>query len=578
MAIPRALLVLPLAFSPLAAPPAREAASLARLFPGETIGFFAGADRLALRSAWADSPWAAILAEPEVHAWLAPLAAQWREWMESMRGEVGFDVPDLLDAFEGGFALALTHVDPGAETFAVSLAVECGRRRDRFAQIVEGLLEKLGDEASRSESTHAGVTIVRLDPGEEEGDEDLHLRYALAGSTFLAVVSNVVDDGLEGTIDRALGGPLEGSLATNSRFRLGLEKTGDGLFVGFLDLGRLLLRIGEAEPEVQRVLDAAGVEVETAVTGSHAFGAGGSRTAVYLDGARSGLLSLLQMPSGRFRLLEEVPRGVASVGAFHFDPKRGWETAVGFLEAALPEKERRKARVALQQFEAHIGRSIGEDLLGSLGDEVCVYTLPAQEGDEILDEDAPFGASLDRTVALATLRRPQAIEAHLEAVLRNVGLGATMRTDVISGRRVRSFVCFMMPCSFGAEGDVLAVSTNPERVAQALSLPSADGFASIEADPRFTRALASLPAGRATLSFSDTRIATRECVRMFSEVEDLLDQISDPPEPHRVWLALVRRFFAEVPPAEVFERHLLRDSASALVPEGDGILHVSVGP
>jgi hypothetical protein len=536
-----------------------------------------------MRAAWQASSWHSLWKDPEVQAWVGSLRAEAEKAMETAKEEAGVDVGELWGLLEGGAALALLDADRSEDRFAVGIVAEAGSRRDRLEEIVEDLVERAVRETKsvRTEQDYGGVPVVKLlPPAESEGEEGF--RFAFAGSAFLAVLSNFEEERLEDMIDLAQGKGAAKSLATSDRIRGALAKTGPGLVTIFFDLGRFIEKVVATEmpPEARKGLAAVGIGPETRVTATFSLGKEGSRAGLYLAGAKTGLLSLAHMPTDGFRTLRLVPKGVAGASAFRLGPKRLYDQVVALLGEMLPEK---KGEIlgGIRSFEEQLGFSIGEDLLACFGDEVGTYSVAGDPEEEEWGEEAvsPLGG-LDQTGFLLALRRPDKIEGYLETILRAVGLRPTLKTEEYLGRKIHTFQFMMVPVSYAVAGDALALSSSAERVQEALRQVANPDLPSIEDDARFEKVRESLPRAAAAVSFSATEESIEQTLGMLGMFQQGFEAAVTPGPlgGEEAALGFLMRLLSDVPEADVFKRHLERDSGSAIVPDGEGVLYLVVGP
>ena len=585
-------LLLPL-LGALAAPgPAQDAPPIFRLLPRETIAALGVEGAPAVKAAFEESIYGRLWAEKEVKTWLAPLVGLWDRGMEEMKGEVGFTVADLWDTMEGGVAVAILDLvkregkeDPG---LTIGLVADLGGKRDRFESLLEKAIEKAkeGGEISRAEEEYRGTKIQVLRPSEapEEGEEEARMRFAFVGSAFVSCASNLKEDRLESLLDRAQGREEENSILRSERFRQAAAKAGRGSLFAYGDLERVWKVVrGSGDPEGEEKAKALGVFDLHTVAFSLGFGKEGTRAAGYLGGARSGLFSLAQMPTGEFRTASLAPADAASFSAYRIELKKIWDLIVRM--ASEFEGEEGEARREIEAKEKEFGFSIGEDLLASFGDEVALFAgRPDPEEADVFAAEDPESAMLSgitRATILFALRHAEKLEGYLETLLKRAGLGATLKTEEYQGRRIHSLMAFTVPLSYAVAGDTLVLGFAPERVQEVLRRIESPDTPSLKESERFLQALAPLPKPRASVSYANAEASLEEMEGAFKMLAGMISSLGievhelgekGPAPPFDV-AALFEKF-----PAAALKRHWKRDSASTLVPDGDGILWVSLGP
>ncbi|HET6202523.1 MAG TPA: hypothetical protein VFI25_06945 [Planctomycetota bacterium] len=589
MSNPLRLLSILLALGPAAA--AQDAPPVFRLLPRDTIAAVGVAGAPAVKAAFEESTFGRLWAEKEVKDWLAPVTRLLDQAMEQMKGEVGFTVADLWDTMEGGVALALLAVEkvegksePG---FSVGLVADFGSKRERFESLVEKAIEKGRDagDISRSEEEYRGVKVQVLNPSKptEGSEEEPRFRFAFVGSLLACAVSNLREDRLEALIDRAQGKDEENALLRADRFRKSAAKVGAGQLLLYGDLERVWKVVrGSGDPDGDAKAEAVGVFALHSAAFSLGIGKEGTRAAAYLGGARSGLFSLAQMPTGEFRTPGLVPADVVSYSAYRLELKKVWEVLERIF-AGVGEEGETGFRSGIQAFEKEIGFSIRDDLLASFGDEVALYSARRgpEEQDAFAEQDpeSAMFSGFARATVLLTLRRPEKVEGYLEALLKRAGLGATLKTEEYQGRRIHSLMVAMVPLAYAVAGDLLVLGLAPERVQEVLRRVERPDTPSLQKSERFAQALAGLPKPRASVGFSNAEASVEEMERAFGMVGGMLGKVNvrmseagnaGPPIDFAT-------LFKKVPFATV-RRHWKRDSASTLVPDGDGVLWVSIGP
>ncbi len=573
----------------LAAPgPAQDAPPIFRLLPRETIAALGVEGAPAVKAAFEESIYGRLWSEKEVKTWLAPLVGLWEKGMEEMKGEVGFTVADLWDTMEGGVAVALLDLvdreggkDPG---LTIGVVADLGGKRDRFESLLEKALEKVNEEGelSRAEEEYRGTKIQILRPAKppEEGGEEAHMRFAFVGSAFVSCASNLEEDRLESLVDRAQGREEENSILRSERFRKTAAKTGRGTLLVYGDLERVWKVVrGTGDPEGEEKARALGVFDLHALAFSLGFGKEGTRAAAYVGGARTGLFSLAQMPTGEFRTASLAPADAASFSAYRIELKKIWDLIVRM--ATEFEGEEGEARREIEAKEKEFGFSIGEDLLASFGDEVAFFAgRPDPEEADVFAAVDPEGAMLagiTRATILFALRRSEKLEGYLETLLKKAGLGATLKTEEYQGRRIHSCMAVMVPLSYAVAGDTRVLGFAPERVQEVLRRIEKPDTPSLKESDRFLQALAALPKPRASVSYANAEASLEEMEGAFKMLAGMVSSVrfdvQNAPVPPVDLAALFEKF-----PAAALKRHWKRDSASTLVPDGDGVLWVSLGP
>ncbi|MGH7149913.1 MAG: hypothetical protein ACREIU_04415 [Planctomycetota bacterium] len=587
-------LLLPL-LGALASPSAaQDAPPIFRLLPRETIAALGVEGAPAVKAAFEESVYGRLWSEKEVKTWLAPLVGFWEKGMEEMKGEVGFTVADLWDTMDGGVAVAILDLvqregegDPG---LTIGVVADLGGKKDRFESFLEKAIEKAKEDGnlSRTEEEYRGTEVAVLRPAKppEEKEEEAHMRFAFVGSVFVSCASNLKEDRLEALLDRAQGREEENSILRSERFRKAAAKAGRGSLLIYGDLERVWKVVrGSGDPEGEEKAQALGVFDLNAVAVSLGFGKEGTRAAAYVGGARSGLFSLAQMPTGDFKTAALAPADAASFSAYRIELKKIWDLILRM--ATEFEGEEGEARREIEAKEKEFGFSIGEDLLASFGDEIAFFAGrpdpddPTAEAFSAEDPESAFMVGITRATILFALRQSEKLEGYLETLLKKVGLGATLKTEEYQGRRIHSFMALMVPLSYAVAGDTLVLGFAPERVQEVLRRIEKPDTPSLKESDRFLQALAPLPKPRASVSYANAEASLEEMEGAFKMLAGMLSRIQfdahegggTGPSPSFDLAALFEKF-----PAAALKRHWKRDSASTLVPDGDGVLWVSLGP
>ncbi|HKB14702.1 MAG TPA: hypothetical protein VKF62_01480, partial [Planctomycetota bacterium] len=422
------------------------------------------------------------------------------------------------------------------------------------------------------------IQVLRPAKPPEEKEEEARMRFAFVGSVFVACASNLEEDRLESLVDRAQGREEENSILRSERFRKAAAKTGRGSLLLYGDLERVWKVVrGSGDSEGEEKARALGVFDLHAVAVSLGFGKEGTRAAAYVGGARSGLFSLAQMPTGEFKTASLAPADAASFSAYRIELKKIWDLVLRL--ATEFEGEEGEARREIEAKEKEFGFSIGEDLLASLGDEIAFFSgRPGREEADVLaaeDPESTMLSGITRATILLALRQSEKLEGYLETLLKKAGLGATLKTEEYQGRRIHSCMAVMVPLSYAVAGDTLVLGFAPERVQEVLRRIEKPDTPSLKESDRFLQAVAALPKPRASVSYANAEASLEEMEGAFKMLAGVVSSLNldvhaageKAPSPPVDLAALFEKF-----PAAALKRHWKRDSASTLVPDGDGVL------
>lgn len=404
----RALFLL-LGAGSLVAPAVAQKSALKKALPAKTIFYVSAPDLDRSIEEMMVMPLARMWREEEVQDFFGDLLKladkKIEEGLEQGRqahasGQFPFDPDQLMKLRVHGFTLALTELDlrkteQGIRPrIGITLHLNFGDSAGKWREIIDygiaALEQQAQDQVQRKEAAVGDFKMVSLTP--TQGDlGDLGLHWAWMGDSL--ALSTLSDD-LRGSItaiatDQAV---LTDSKNYKESFRM-LDNQGAELEV-FVQPGALvefglkaLAMAKEEEPDfppminiegIARAVDALGLNsvLAAAETMSYVDGRSVSKGYTYSpEPIRKGLFA-----GGNKQLsldfLRWVPKDVASFEAFTFDLAAIYDA----IEAGLKAYDEEFAAHVLGQlahYEEQIGVNLKEDLVGAVGNEFMMWSMPS---------------------------------------------------------------------------------------------------------------------------------------------------------------------------------------------------------
>ncbi|HEV3470172.1 MAG TPA: DUF3352 domain-containing protein [Pyrinomonadaceae bacterium] len=386
-----AALVLGLAALQLARPSRAESPRLERFLPADTVGFVEVND---LRAQ------AVRVIESEA----------WREFSKENQAASSLFMmaANHAGALDASYALALVGAGADGPRFVVVAEFNGGGARRTFEnRVLRTLREASAEGVTTKTEQHGDVTVNTVTPAGGKG-----FSYAKDGDTLF--LSNSAD-ALRGVLDVRAG--KSPSLETNETFAQARAraKYSDGMF-GYLD-GAALARLADSAPaaaaeprhgleafrQLFRGAGADGVQ-SVAFTSGFEDGRVAERFVVVAPERRGLLGTVASNPPTPQALLALVPEDAVQVfDASIANAPQTFEEVLALVSQAAAQAGK-QGHDMLAEFAAKTGVSLREDIVGSLGGEVCFAQLPAGGGRAgvlilaVRDERA-FAAALEKFAA-----------------------------------------------------------------------------------------------------------------------------------------------------------------------------------
>src|SRR5262245_26791187 len=528
-------------FASAARPQAQPGAEgLARYLPADTLLLFSLPDLSSTLQDCRSLPLWEMAREKEISEFLAAPFRQMHEWIEAGRKSAaeasGIDLGPLFETkfrgIEFGIARLRFPEAGGPPEFAMAVRIDAGADFPKIKPILDRLREKVppGKADVREESV-GGKPFTVIRPKSDSHGPAATLFWGADGTAVHLAMGTPGSSFPEEFLGRVAGGTASPSLAADPEFRACTGRVGNPgsemrFFVRIaplLDAGIKALSLAPAgelpallRPQgVKAALSALGLDglralaCASTAAGDHSV----NESYVLAPSPRKGLLALGGEGAADLALLERVPKeadsfsvGCVKVGEF-------WDTLFRALGALSSETEQ-KVSAELAQFEEKNGVSLRKDLLGSIGENFLLYSLPAK--------NMMMGGAPDVTLVMP-LRDAAAFEKAARALsdaLVGTGMVALKEAD-LEGTKIRSFSVKMeghggfggmsfnpfasINPAYAVKGDLLVASLSRQGLQKAirrLGQAGGEGGASVEGYRRFA---GKLPQGVSGVSYSDPR-------------------------------------------------------------------------
>ncbi len=516
---------------------------LARYLPADAVAVLSFPDLTATLQDCRSLPLWQMGREKEVSEFLAQPFRQMHEWIEAGRKSSaqasGIDLGPLLETKFRGIEIGLARFRfpeaGGPPEVAAAVRVDAGADSPKLKAILDRLREKVpAEKAAVRDETVGGKTFTVIRQKADPRDPTRIVFWSPEGTAVYLVVGTPGSSFPEEFLGRVAGGTASPSLASDPEFKACTGRVGnagseirffmrvpplvDGLLKGlsFAPPGELPAFL---RPQgVKAALSALGLDglralaCASTAAGDHSV----NESYVLAPSPRKGLLALGGEGAADLALLERVPKEADSFTVGCVRMGEIWDTLFRAL-AALSAETEREVTGELAKFEEKNGVSLRKDLLGSMGENFLLYSLPAK--------NMMMGGAPDLTF-LMPLRDAAAFEKAARALsdaLVGTGMVALKEAD-LEGTKIRSFsVKFDGGGSHGAfggmgfnpfvainpayavKGDLLIASLSRQGLQKAirrLAQSGGEGGASVEGYRRFA---GKLPQGVSGVSYSDPR-------------------------------------------------------------------------
>ncbi len=462
-----------LAASPLLASPADPEDWL----PEETLLHLRVDDPRLFLASIANHPFAALLREPEVAAFVEALAETVPATAKAEATARAFEISTILSVLDGpATASVLGFPSPGSPPDLL-VTVGVGEVKAFEAGIALGVeaLSSGEDGATAGRVESEGVTIRTLDLS------GVHVAYAIVGSTFL--VSNrdgVVAAAAAAVRDGASGRPLSGRPGWRvTAEALGAGSGGSKGLSAYVNLAAFLPGLLErAETRDRTLLRCLGLDRAAAIGWRLTVRKSGvvERVAIASPDGFDGFVGSLPLDGGGLESTAAAPAGSLVSAAMRIDPVRAWDATL----AALSKGEPLAHEIFMDDvgaFEKGFGQSVRDDLLASLDGEARLTVS--------LRPESPVSPDMNLCVGVKNASAIRAAAQRFAETLR----GFEIRAIEYGGETIfvpgapEAALAAISP-AFCATADALIVSVNPDSLKRALAARES-GAPTIADDPLF---------------------------------------------------------------------------------------------
>lgn len=395
---------------------------------------------------WSESPLGRAWNDPQVKRFLAPMRDDLEidRWEETVRGETGLELDEILAAFKGQVALLLPDMrqiieaadDEDPEQYA--LLAEVGADDTIVRRLMELDLDSMREELEENE---------KLEEVEEEfRGETLHVRrvttadgedenegWAIVGGFAVMAEPKSYLQQLVGALkERASDSPLN----EDPGFRKVRGRVPSTDLLLYFDFDGVLPMLVESikkdldNPEApnpmgltgQAVLDALALDAIQSFFVSTTILDGATHIDVGIQYTENrGLLKILAFEPGPVRLPEFLPDDAVEASVANFSLPKMWQAVKEILGAINPAFAG-MLEMQLAQLNATHGFDLEKGVFGSLGDQLVAakYLRPAEEPGE-----TPSLEVLDQIFGVSVTDR-QSLEMGLEALKSLAGAGGEL--------------------------------------------------------------------------------------------------------------------------------------------------------
>ncbi len=423
-----------LAASPAAAQGLKEAAGGApeTWLPSRTVAVLTVPDIAAARAALESGDLGKLLGEfrPFADALIAGFEEPIAKGREQFKGMTGLELYDALDAFAGGFTVALVDPEPDRERGGppgALVALHAKGREERVAFLVAALKKHHADQGGPPLPAAAAVHGKMVDTVPVAG---MPLKHFRLGDAFVfATTDKVASDVLA-----AASGALPATLAADADFQAARAKVASRRPILLLhaNAAQLLGLVTRGDEQAAKVIHQLGFRELRAVSLGIGLGERGGlemTLVARLPGERRGAVALLDLGPADLSTARLAPSGSTLFSAARLDLKAEADRALE-LAAALAPKEVEEFKAELMRVEADLGVRLKDELLASIGPD---WTSFAFAGDA--------GPLFAESVSVVSLRDPAAFRAALEKLVARGGL----KTKTIEAAGGRKLVYLMAP-------------------------------------------------------------------------------------------------------------------------------------
>jgi hypothetical protein len=530
--------------------------------------------------------------------WYDPACSSLRETLSDhvdvltsqVHAELGVDPLELLEMLHGRVALAVVG-QPGEAAFrggdvsgmALVLLADVGEDRERCAQVVDALVERLAEASGAVRKSNllgeTEVAVIEMAAPDGEGGS-LRLNHAFHGGTLLVTVEQhpLPHEPLDTLLARLDGEPGE-VLADQPLFRDSLAGPSGGL-QGWVDLGRIMDSLHDAMAgsggDDLRVMERLGLFDLGCLSFSSRYAAGESRFDMSLDWVGGGWIpSFMRMlcVSGPASTLDAVPQDCRSALAARLDFGGLFDTTVKALMEA-GEVDMADVTSFLAESEEMLGFNLRDDLLDALDGQVTLVTAEVEPSQAFMGTEAdPQNYAL-----LIGLEDGARINTLVEASVRKMGLHAARKRQEFQGYEMFSMPVFPgIEVNYAILPDMAVISLSGTLLQDVLRRKAGGDLPDLAGDKDFNARASQLLPEPGMLQYTDTAGSVKGLFRALEGMGEMFEDFARgaPDE-----LAGLFSLLTDLPRVDeaVIEKHFAGASVTAMAVDERGLRVQTVSP
>jgi hypothetical protein len=502
---------------------------------------------------WSESPLGRAWNDPQMKRFLAPMreGMEIDRWEETVRGETGLELDEILGAFTGQVALLLPDMQQIIEAAEdddpeqVAVLAEVGEDDEVVRRLLQLDLDSSRDELEENEKLEEVeeefqgeiLHVRRLTT--TDGEEESEGWAIVEGFAVMAEPKSYLQQIVGALKERASDSPLK----ENPGFRKVRGRVPATDLLLYFNFSSVLPMIEEIikkdldNPEApnpmgltgQAVLDALAFDAIQSFFVSTTMLDGATHIDVGLQyTANRGLLKILAFEPGPVQLPDFLPDDAVEASVANFRLPKMWQAVKEILGAINPGFSG-MLEMQLAQLNATHGFDLEKGVFGSLGNRIVAakYLRPAEEPGE-----TPSLEVLDQIFGIALTDR-QSLEMGLEALKSMAGAGGELFEVTEYLDQTIFTLTQEMPSEPGAPAqrlaytltdDYLLLSTGTQAPLRAAVSHGSRRGKKLWDRPEVKRAMKALPPNASGLSFYDVERMLRSAIEGCGTVESLMQQ------------------------------------------------------
>jgi hypothetical protein len=502
---------------------------------------------------WSESPLGRAWNDPQMKRFLAPMreGMEIDRWEETVRGETGLELDEILGAFTGQVALLLPDMQQIIEAAEdddpeqVAVLAEVGEDDEVVRRLLQLDLDSSRDELEENEKLEEVeeefqgeiLHVRRLTT--TDGEEESEGWAIVEGFAVMAEPKSYLQQIVGALKERASDSPLK----ENPGFRKVRGRVPATDLLLYFNFSSVLPMIEEIikkdldNPEApnpmgltgQAVLDALAFDAIQSFFVSTTMLDGATHIDVGLQyTANRGLLKILAFEPGPVQLPDFLPDDAVEASVANFSLPKMWQAVKEILGAINPGFSG-MLEMQLAQLNATHGFDLEKGVFGSLGNRIVAakYLRPAEEPGE-----TPSLEVLDQIFGIALTDR-QSLEMGLEALKSMAGAGGELFEVTEYLDQTIFTLTQEMPSEPGAPAqrlaytltdDYLLLSTGTQAPLRAAVSHGSRRGKKLWDRPEVKRAMKALPPNASGLSFYDVERMLRSAIEGCGTVESLMQQ------------------------------------------------------